>query len=164
MSRDFKVRPTVNGAGVLLQGEGITVVTLAADVANVNATANTFQNVTGLSANVAAGINYRFRFFVIYDAAALTPGSRWAVSGPATPTLLAYKARWTSTGAADVLTNANAYDAGTVSAASQFTTGNLAIIEGIIRPSAAGVLVARFASEVASSAITARAGSTLEIF
>ena len=34
-------------------------------------------------------------------------------------------------------------------------------IEGVIRPSVSGTVTIRFASEVASSAITAKAGSTL---
>lgn len=40
--------------------------------------------------------------------------------------------------------------------------GNIATIEGYISPSANGTVIARFASEVASSAITAKAGSFVE--
>jgi len=47
-------------------------------------------------------------------------------------------------------------------ATSAATGGNIAIIEGFIRPSANGTLIARFASEVANSAITAKAGSIVQ--
>ncbi len=42
------------------------------------------------------------------------------------------------------------------------TAGNMAIIEGVITPTANGNVQLRFASEVASSAITAKAGSYVE--
>lgn len=38
---------------------------------------------------------------------------------------------------------------------------NIAIMEGLITPSANGTVVARFASEVSASAIVAKAGSTV---
>lgn len=44
-------------------------------------------------------------------------------------------------------------------ATSAATTQNYAQIEGLIRPSAGGTFIARFASEVLSSAIVAKAGS-----
>ena len=44
-------------------------------------------------------------------------------------------------------------------ATSPYTTGNTAYITGFVQPSADGNVIARFASEVASSAITAKAGS-----
>jgi hypothetical protein len=40
--------------------------------------------------------------------------------------------------------------------------GNVAILEGFIQPSASGIVNARFLSEVAASAITAKAGSKVE--
>jgi hypothetical protein len=47
-------------------------------------------------------------------------------------------------------------------ATSAATGSNIAIIEGIIKPSGSGTVIARFASEVASSAIVAKAGSYVE--
>ena len=44
-------------------------------------------------------------------------------------------------------------------ASSAVTTANTARIEGFIIPSADGNVIARFASEISSSAITAKAGS-----
>jgi hypothetical protein len=53
-----------------------------------------------------------------------------------------------------------AYNSPAAANASSATTGNnWAVINGIIQPSAAGSVIARFASEIASSAIVAKAGS-----
>jgi hypothetical protein len=147
-------------------GGGFTLVPLTADVINSNATANTIANVTGLSFAVTAGKTYVFRLYILYTAAASTTGSRWSISGPASPTFLVYTSRYTLTVTTQTL-NAmlTAYDLPTASnASSNVSNGgaNIAIIEGMIRPSASGTVIARFASEVSNSAITAKVGSLLE--
>jgi hypothetical protein len=38
----------------------------------------------------------------------------------------------------------------------------MAIIEGVIQPSADGTVIARFASEISSSAVVAKAGALLQ--
>lgn len=136
------------------------MIVLGSDVSN--SANNTFADVVGLSFSVASGVTYRFRALIHFDAALATTGSRWAVNGPASPTRLAYSARWTSSATAESLTYANTYDAGTVSTNSFATTGNLASVEGVVIPSASGTFALRFASEITGSAITAKAGSTLE--
>jgi hypothetical protein len=53
-----------------------------------------------------------------------------------------------------------AYDQPAASNASSGSTlGNIAFVWGFIRPTADGTVIARFASEIANSAITAKAGS-----
>lgn len=137
----------------------INLVVLASDVTNSNATPNTMADVTGLSFAVTSGSKYWFEFFIDYTAAAGTTGSRWAVNGP-TFTRLSYAAKWSLTATSNTFSNAVAYDIPAASnATSANTTGNMAYITGIIQPSANGTLIARFASEVASSAIVAKAGS-----
>jgi hypothetical protein len=42
------------------------------------------------------------------------------------------------------------------------TTSNIAIIEGFVEPTSTGTVIVRFASEVSSSAIVAKAGSILQ--
>lgn len=148
-------------AGAAGAGGYRTLVTLGADVINNNAVANTFQDVTGLSFAVVAGTIYRFQATIIYNSAATTTGSRWSVNGPASPTMLAFMSRYSNGANAEGFAVQNAYDAAPVSATS-LTTGNIAIITGIVQPSANGTFIVRFASEIASSAITAKAGSTLE--
>lgn len=137
-----------------------TIVRLTGDVTNNNASANTIADVTGLSFPVLAGKLYTFNFDIIYTAAATTTGSRWSVNGPAF-TYLQYRSEYTLT---TTTTTRNAVQgAYNLPAASNATSGatgqNWASIYGIVLPSADGTLIARFASEVSSSAIVAKAES-----
>jgi hypothetical protein len=141
---------------------GITTVVLSDDVVNNDATANTIADVTGLSFSVTSDVMYWFKFIIAYTSAATATGSRWSLNGPAT-TLLAYRSTYALAATTQTQNNAVAYDNPAASnATSAATGGNIAIIEGFIRPSANGTLIARFASEVANSAITAKAGSIVQ--
>jgi hypothetical protein len=141
-------------------GGAENIVTLGADVTNNNATANTIANVTGLSFPVVAGTTYRFKALINYTSAATTTGSRWSINGPAATTL-SYTSKYTLTAATETTNFASAYNIPAASNAGSLTTGNVARIKGVITPSANGTVTVRFASGVASSAITAKAGSTL---
>lgn len=141
----------------------LNTVVQAADVANANGTANTLADVTGMSFSVTATYTYWFRYVFWYSCAATTTGSRWTVNGPAVTTL-AYHSQVSLTTTGDSFnTGAAAWQlpSGT-SASSPFTTGNIAIIEGYVTPSADGTVIAQFSSEVSASAITALKGSTLQ--
>lgn len=149
--------------GIPAATNSTNLVALGSDVTNNNGTANTIADVTGLSFSVTAAETYYFRFQIDYTAAATTTGSRWSISGPGSPTRLAYGSVYSLT-TTSVTTNTGltAYDTPAASSASSAATaGNVAIIEGFITPSANGTVIARFASEVASSAIVAKAGSLL---
>jgi len=98
---------------------------------------------------------------VPYTAAATTTGSRWSINGPGSPTLLHYRSEYTLTATSVTANSATAYDIPAASNATSLTAGNIATIWGIIKPSSDGTVVARFASEVSSSAIVAKAGATL---
>lgn len=141
-----------------------TRVALSVDRTNNNAVANTLQDVTGLSFPVVAGQRYWFRFYIIYTAQATTTGSRWTLNGPAF-TGLSYMSEYSLTGTTTTR-NAQviAYNSPAASNATSAATGpsNVAQIEGFIQPSANGTLIARFASEVANSAIIAKVGSFVE--
>jgi hypothetical protein len=140
-------------------GSALTAVVLGNDVINNNATLNTMQDVTGLSFTVIAGSTYYFRFIISYTAALSTTGSRWAINGPAF-TRMSYMSEYTLTTTTSTR-NAmvQAYDSPAASNASSVVAQNHARIEGIITPSNNGTVIARFASEIANSAITAKAGS-----
>lgn len=145
----------------------LNAVVLSSDQTNNNAVANTIQDVTGLSFSVTAGETYWFRFVIDYTSAATTTGSRWAINGPGSPTRLSYWSENSLSAAAgtDGVTTAinTAYDTPAASnATSANTAGNIVVIEGFITPSANGTVIARFASEVSSSAIVAKAGSLLQ--
>ena len=151
-----------NGSGAAVNATNLVV--LSSDVVNNDSTANTMQDVTGLQFSVTAGETYFFRFTILYTAAATTTGSRWSVSGPASPTALRYRSQYSLTTTSETVNSGlGSYDLPAAANATSATTGgNIAIIEGFITPSANGTVVARFASEVASSAITALRGSLLE--
>jgi len=140
-----------------------TTVVLSADRTNNNATPNTIADVTGLSFAVVAGNTYWFRFLIMYTAAATATGSRWSVNGPAAPTLLIYKSEYSLTTTTRTINEGLAtYDVPAASnVTSAATASNIAWIEGYVTPSVDGTMIARFASEAASSAIVAKAGSIL---
>lgn len=148
------------GGGLPATTSAMTTVVLASDVTNNNAVANTIQDVTGLGFSVVTGETYYFKFVVQYTAAATATGSRWSITGP-TATALRYSSMYSLTTTTFTFnTGLAAYDLPAASnATSAATTANTAIIEGFITPSADGTVTARFASEVASSAIVAKAGS-----
>jgi len=127
-------------------------------VANANGVANTLADVTGLGFNVTAGKRYKFRFQIIYTAQATTTGSRWSINGPAI-TELVYRSHYTLSATARTFNEGlGAYSLPAASNASSLAANNMAVIEGVIKCSAPGNVVARFASEILNSAITAKAG------
>lgn len=147
--------------GTNATSSGFTTVVLGSDVTNNNAVANTIADVTGLSFPVTAGSTYWFRFYIFYSAAATTTGSRWTVNGPSI-TALSYRSDYSLTTTSRTTNDGlTAYDLPAASNASSAvtTTGNFAVVEGFITPSASGSVIARFASEISSSAIVAKAGS-----
>ncbi len=128
-------------------------------MSNANAVANTLADVTGLSFPVVSGTRYRFRFMIPYTAAATTTGSRWSINGPAT-TELSYRSEYSLTATSRTVNEGLAlYNLPASANATSLLLGNLAVLEGIVKPSVNGNVVARFASEVASSAIVAKAGA-----
>lgn len=138
------------------------LVALSADVVNNNSVANTMQDVTGLSFPVVAGQTFQFEFFIPYTSAATTTGSRWSINGP-TNSFLSLQSSYSLTATSLTFNSVKDYDLPAASnASSAATTGNLAYLTGIITPSADGNVIARFASEVASSAVTAKTGALLK--
>lgn len=135
---------------------------MTADVSNSNLTANTLSTITELSFNVVAGTTYNFKYVIPYTAGATTTGSRWTLSGPAV-TFINYTSRYTVTATSETVNYAGAYGVPSAANASSLTSGNLAIIEGVVKPSANGTLIVQFASEVSLSAIVAKAGGMLTV-
>jgi len=135
------------------------VVYIGGDVINNNAIADTLQDVTGLSFPVIGGRRYHFKFVIPFQSAAGTTGSRWTVNGPSAG-LLAYRSEYTLT-STTTTTNENVagYDLPAAANASSNSGNNMAIIEGVLIANANGTMIARFASEVSGSAITAKGGA-----
>lgn len=132
-------------------------VVLSADDVNNNATANTLEDVEELSFAVTAGVTYTFKFNVWWDAAATTTGSRWTINGPAA-TILRYQQLYNNDATTFFWATRNSYNQGTTTGGNSSAVGNIAVVEGVITPSASGTIQLRFASEISSSAITAKAG------
>jgi hypothetical protein len=141
----------------------LNTVILASDVINNNASANTIADVTALSFSVTSGLTYWFRALIHYTSAATATGSRWSVNGPSAPTALRFRSVYSLTATTQTINEGlSAYDTPAASNVTSAATGsNIAEVEGFITPSANGTLIVRFASEVSSSAITAKAGSIL---
>lgn len=132
-------------------------VVLTSDVVNSDVTPNTLADVTGLSFPVVSGGIYKFRFFITYTSAATTTGSRWTINGPAAT--VSYNSNYTLTATTQTLNQAiAAYNLPANASASSIIANNVAIIDGVISASASGDVIARFASEITASAITAKAG------
>lgn len=140
---------------------GATLITLAAPITNADASANTLADVTGLAFAVTSGYTYRFRALIPYTSAATTTGSRWTINGP-TVTSLSYKSVYTIDATSQTTNFATAIQIPAAANATSLTTGNVATIEGVIKPSADGTVQVQFASEVSASAVVALAGATLE--
>jgi hypothetical protein len=138
---------------------GRILVTLTSDVV---ANSTTLTDIPDLSFNVTAGITYRFFAIVPFISSDQTNGSRWTINGPAT-TFLSYTSRYTISSINETYNFLNSYNAPNTANNNSNASGNLAIIQGIITPSANGTVRVRFASELAApSSITAKAGATLE--
>jgi hypothetical protein len=150
-----------NGSGAAVNA--LNTVVLSSDVTNNNASANSIADVTGLSFSVTSGETYWFRFAIDYTCNATTTGSRFSVNGPSA-TRLSYSSRYSLTTTSETQnTGLTAYDLPAASNGTSATiAGNQAYVEGHITPSANGTLIARFASEVSSAAIVAKAGSLLQ--
>lgn len=130
---------------------------ITSNVTNNNATPNTIADVTGLSFPVVNGKRYGFRFQIVYTAAATGTGSRWSINGPTAN--VHYRSEYSLTKTSRTYNEGlTTYDAPAAANATSATTGsNIAVIEGTIAPTADGTVIARFASEVGSSAVVALA-------
>jgi hypothetical protein len=138
-----------------------SLVTISKDVINNNVTGNTLQDITGLDFNVTAGATYRFFALIPYTSAAGNNGSRWTINAPAS-SLLNYVSRNTLSESSETIHYANDINIPAACNNSSTLNANMAIIQGIIKPTQNGTVQIRFASQRANTAITAKAGATLE--
>jgi len=139
---------------------GWNTVVLSGDVINNNGVANTIQDVTGLTFDVVAGNTYYFEALIPYTAQATTTGSIWTINGPSF-SLLHYTSEYTLTATSKTVNSGTAYQIPTGSSATSILVGNIATIWGFVKPSENGNIQVKFASEIAGSAITAKAGAYL---
>jgi len=163
MSNDNDLQSQLSSLKNTVDNNLFSLIVLQNDVVNNNAVANTLMD-TGLQFEVTAGETYAFYVCCIYDAAATTTGARFVLSGAQTPTFVGYMGTTSLTTTTQTITYANAFNLPSAcNASSAYTTNNIATIEGIIRAAANDTIKVRFASEVASSAITCKAGSYMTV-
>ncbi len=163
----FKGDETFPASGTAIEAGGPWAsprfVTITADVVNDNATANTIADITDLKFPVESGHRYHFRFAIPYTSAITTTGSRFSITGPASPTELRYRSSYALTvGSETVNHGMTSYDQPAAANDSTPSGGGVAIVEGFIKPSADGYVQARFASQVSASAVTALAGASVQ--
>lgn len=135
-----------------------------ADVTNAT---TSFADITGLTQSVKAGVTYAIEASIIHINNATTTGSRFGFNGPAMTYVIA--------GTIDTVTQsvtASVHSAGAVTAletaitaqTTGATSNRMALISGIIVPSADGIFAMRCASEIAvASGLIVRRGSWLWI-
>lgn len=151
---------TLDNRITTIENSYFTLITATQDMVNNEAVANTLKD-TGLQFNILAGVRYAFYICIMYNAAGTTTGSRWVLAGAQTPAALGAVQYVSLTTTTQTITYINAFNLpAACNASSAYTTGNIATMEGIITGGAANdTIKVRFASEVASSAITLKAGS-----
>jgi hypothetical protein len=141
-------------------GSGPATVKLTADHAPFTLTALT--NITGLSFAVTSGTLYRFSFWLVFRTPALTTGARFGLTHPGA-TVFAGSTRilFAGDGSDSVFEGALTTSGDSVmsTAVPATNTDYIAVIEGILLPSANGTLQVQAATEVAASALTVRNGS-----
>jgi hypothetical protein len=142
---------------------GVNSVVLSSDVINNDAVANTIADITGLSFSVTSTKTYWFKFTIPFTTPVATTGCRFSINGPAASALYYYSYIPTGTGTIATNLGLSTYDApAAATTASPNTFNGVAVIEGIATFSANGTLIGRIASEVSSSAVTAKAGSIVQ--
>ncbi len=127
----------------------------------------TMQSVTGLSFAISSAAMYRFEFICGWQTISSATGIAFGVNGPGSPLLIAYE--WAaSTGMGGLLTRYhNAFGAQQVAVpgSSAANIDNYGYCGGVVRTGAnAGTLQLQFASEVAGSTVSVRAGSAGLLF
>jgi hypothetical protein len=157
LASDGSLKIVPNAAGIPAS-PNVNFTALAGDVAT---TSTTLSDVTGLSFPVTSGKSYWFRFTIAATSPATSTGWGWSINGPAI-SYLGYHSFYPSSTTTLLYNNGlSTYDNPSTATGNTVITPGIIYIEGIITPSANGTLIARFRSETAGQAITAKAGSVV---
>ena len=129
------------------------------------ATTATLAN-TSLNFAVTSGVYYAFRFYVLWRTTLATVGLKLGLT---TPTFTVFGAQVRimilATGTASELQGSIIASGGSVSGtdAAATNTDYIAVIEGVILPSATGTLMVQYAAETTGATVTMRNGSAGEL-
>ncbi len=127
----------------------------------------TMQSVTGLSFTVSSAATYRFEFCGAYQAISSATGIAFGINGPANPLMLVYEAAISSGLGGSLLRNGRAFGVQTIASpgSSAANLDSYWYFGGVCRTGAnAGTLQLQYASEVAGSTVSVRAGSVGFLF
>ena len=144
-SANLKSGALVNVTPSFLNYTGGSVATTSTSMADVDASAGW--------ASVQPGF-YIGEFFIIYNAAATSTGSKYSLDGTVTQDYLSIAVSYLTLGTDRSTGQAATFDGGPTAPSSGTTSGNNAILNFSIRVTVAGDIRLRFASEVGGSAIT----------
>lgn len=126
-----------------------------------SSTATTLQDVTGLEWAVQSGVLYHFRAVIPYNSSGTTVGSRIVLTGPAISFASLNHRSTLDASSVRTIEGMTALSLPASAGATSLTSGNLCIIEGIIKPSADGTVKVAFASETTTGTLTIKQGATL---
>lgn len=158
------------GASTFLRADGVFSVPAAAgrqmvmlnsDVNKANTVGNVLEDIPGLAFDVVANVTYRFFAIIPYTSTAGNNGTRWTISTPPT-ILLSYVSRYTQTTNSETVNYLSGPNLPASCNNNSLLTGNMAILQGVIRPSANGTVQIRFTGELGGPTITVKAGASLE--
>lgn len=130
---------------------------------DLTSTSSSLLGATGLSLNVNAGTYYKFKFVIVFATDATTTGIKLGLTAP-TATVFSATAN-VATGSND---GANFHAQGSITSSGGFfatssvdaaNTGYIAIVEGIILPTASGTVQLTFGSGVNGSQVALKNGS-----
>jgi hypothetical protein len=152
--------PGEPGAAGSNGANGLGYVARALKTADQLALGAAFTAVTQLTLAMAANTAYQFEFGLVCDADAITTGIDVGITGPASPTDMAYTVEsWTSA-TAKAFRGATAYGDNPANTGGPGTARRLYIIRGVVRNGPnAGNLVAQAKREAVGTGPNVRAGS-----
>lgn len=145
----------------------LTPLAVAIDTDQSNATkagtstATTLQDVTGLEWAVQSGVLYHFRAVIPYSSSGTTVGSRIVLTGPASSFVSMSHRSTLDASSVRTIEGMTALSLPATASTTSLTSGNLCIIEGLIKPSADGTVKVAFASETNTGTITIKQGAAL---
>lgn len=122
-------------------------------------TNTTLANITGLTANVAAGATYRFEA-ILYTTSDVAGGVKVAIAGTSTATSVIYEALVTDAG---LITQGRSTAMGTAVGSVTAVTAACIKITGTITVNAAGTLTVQFAENAATGTSSVLVGSTFVV-
>ena len=124
-----------------------------------------YTEVLGLKTPLKSGSKYWFRYIIWFDANATTTGQRFNLFGTSPRNFLFYNMRVSLTSTTELFATCSAeyFYTRALNTTSAATTGNVAIMEGVIQAETDGFLIPNFVCELATpNSVTVKAKSFVQ--